>query len=562
MRVGGVAEGCDPGGPGLILGSMSTASYAVEGIFDRVSLTILRQRASACPTSRDASGAGGSGATRVLMVGLVRSGWPSTSSGDQVVEMRVADRIGNPPQADDVRSLVHDRLKEAELENGEKVTVEYRGSQKHLYVITMPVDMLYFNPDTHRVRAQRTIDPQRDAMLASEPWSGGAQAYLKDLLSWRPSAPGQIDPDYEQLKDELRAFGQREPGVITREGILANGNTRCAALRDLGVPDIRVGVLPESSTWDDINRVELSLQLRRDKRRDYSYVNRLITIEEQITIGRKEEDVARDFNVKTATLQKDRWVYALIKDAIERSKTSNGAALALADFEEHQEKLRELSRDYFKLKITNPDAAERLKESRLQMVVLNYAKTSLRLADEDFHTEFLQPRLPAPLRSSQGAAAVVQIPGLPGVEVSDASAATKEATAITDALLRASAVQKSADAAADTAELSESAEVLKSARDTYEKAVELAGRNALLKKKQSAVPDRLSDATEYVNQAVSEFANARATGMLDEEAFDDALTSLAESLSKLARQAARAFDSPGDGVAWLLATTSSESDRV
>lgn len=468
---------------------------------------------------------------------------------------------GSPPQANEIRALVASRLTEAELENGEKVTVDYRGSQKHLYVITMPVDLLYFNPDTHRVRAQRTSDPHRDAVLTSDPWGAEGQAYLKDLLSWRPSAPGQIDPDYEQLKDELKTFGQREPGVITRDGILANGNTRCAALRDLGVQDIRVGVLPETSTWDDINRVELSLQLRRDKRREYSYMNRLITVDEQIASGRKEEDVARDFNVKTATLQKDRWVFGLIKDAIERSKTTEGAALSLADFEEHQEKLRELSRDYFKLKQAgNPEAAERLKESRLQMVILNYAKTSLRLADEDFHEDFLKSRLPESLQPKATASTSVAIPGLPGVEVTDSSTATKEVAAVTDMLLKASAIQKSADPEAPPEQLKASAETLKAARDAFETAVELAGRNELLKKKQSAVPNRLSDAAEYINQAVSEFASARATGVLDEEAFDDALASLRESLARLARQAARAFDTPGDGVAWLLSSTARESD--
>jgi len=474
----------------------------------------------------------------------------------------VSTTPGTPPLAEDIRALVADRLREAELENAEKLTVEYRGAQKHLYVIAMPTDMLYLNPDTHRVRAQRTSNPERDAELTQDPWGAAGQAYLKDLLSWRPSAPGQIDPDYEQLRDELKSFGQREPGVITRDGILANGNTRCAALRDLGVPDIRVGVLPETSTWDDINRVELSLQLRRDKRRDYSYVNRLITIDEQIASGRKEEDVARDFNVKTVTLQKDRWVYGLIKDAIGRSRTSNGAMLALSDFEEHQEKLRELSRDYFKLKPTDPDAAERLKESRLQMVVLNYAKTSLRLADEGFFAEYLQPRLPEALRTEATDEAKVQIPGLPGIEVADNSTATKQVVALTDALLRASAVQKNPPTESSRSELNESSELLASARATFETAVELAGRNATLRKKKSAVPDRLSDATEYIDQAVAEFATARATGVLDEDAFDDALESLRDSLLKLARQAARAFDSPGDGVAWLLTSATHPADQA
>ena len=93
---------------------------------------------------------------------------------------------------------------------------------------------------------------------------------------------------------------------------------------------------------------------------------------------------------------------------------------------------------------------------------------------------------------------------------------------------------------------------MKQARDTFDVAVKLAGQNAELKKRQTAVPERLTDAADYVIQCANEFAEARAKRALDEEAFDDALIVLRDSLESLARQAGRAFPAPGDGVAWLL----------
>ena len=198
--------------------------------------------------------------------------------------------------------------------------------------------------------------------------------------------------------DELDDVGQREPGIVSPHGILVDGNTRAAALIDLGVQNIRVGVLPDDTTRQDINSVELSLQLRKDRRRDYSYINRLIAIDEELGRGRSEGDVAKDFNIKLQTLQRDRWVYKLILDAIDRSKTDDGASLRLIDFEQHQEKLRELHRDYTKLATTDPDAAKRLMQSRLAMVLLDYPKTSLRLAESDFHTRYLETRLPEELK--------------------------------------------------------------------------------------------------------------------------------------------------------------------
>ncbi|WP_223165532.1 ParB/RepB/Spo0J family partition protein [Lentzea indica] len=460
-------------------------------------------------------------------------------------------KFGVPPQGDHIRSVVEERLAQALLEKGAKVTVDWRGEQKHLDVISMPVELLYFNPDTHRVRAQRTLDPVRDKALDENPWSSESQDYLRHLLTRRPSNPNQLDPDYTALMEELDDFQQKEPGIITREGILVDGNTRRAALLELGVKDIRVGVLPQDTSRSDINRVELALQLRRDKRREYSYINRLMAIEEQLAEGRREDDVAREFNIKIATLRKDRWVYELIRDAIERSATTGGATLRLVDFEDHQEKLRELHRDYEKLAAMDPDAALQLKESRLAMVVLNYPKTTLRLAEADFHNRYLDSRLPDELKPVVQKPASVSIPGLPGVVVSDATSDAKTTRELTNLLLQAKATAQAGDKVSPD-QVSKADQLIKSARGVFDKAVDLAGQNARLLKRQVAVSERLTDAADYVNQCVAEFAEAKAKHALDEDAFDDALLTLRASLASLAKQAGRTFSAPGDGVAWLL----------
>ena len=82
--------------------------------------------------------------------------------------------------------------------------------------------------------------------------------------------------------------------------------------------------------------------------------------------------------------------------------------------------------------------------------------------------------------------------------------------------------------------------------------MKLAGQNAELVKRQTQVPERITDAADYVTQCANEFAEAKAKRALDEEAFDDALIVLRDSLEGLARQAGRTFTAPGEGVAWLL----------
>jgi hypothetical protein len=462
--------------------------------------------------------------------------------------------LASTPRGSQVKELVEQRLRQALDEDGAKITVDWRGAPRHLRIISMPVDMLYFNPETHRIRAQRTLDPHRNALLDTEPWGEASQAYLHHLLSRQPSNPNQIDPDYVALKEELDAFGQKDPGIITPQGILVDGNTRCAALREMGELEIRVGVLPADASWRDINSVELALQLRRDKRRDYSYINRLIAVEEELKSGRRPEDVARDFNIKIKTLNQDRWVYGLINDAIRRSAVSDGSQLRLVDFEDHQEKLRELHRDFLKLSKIDPDAAEQLKETRLAMVILNYPKTTVRLAEQDFYNRYLAERLPEDLKGECVPASSGAV--IPGLKANmPASSREKSATrSLTDRLLQASAQQKNGDKL-DAQTLAKASSVVTSARETFDVATKLASTNVQFQKRQIAVSERLTDAADYVNQCVAEFAEAKSKRALDEDAFDDALLTLRASLAKLARQAARAFAEPSDGVQWLVDST-------
>jgi len=459
--------------------------------------------------------------------------------------------LNDTPDGQEIRSMVEQRLEQALKDGGAKVTVYWRGEQRHLDVITMPVHTLYFNPETHRIRAQRSVDPEKDRTLGDAPWSPEGQEYLHQLLRWKPSSPGQEDPDYKNLMNELDESSQREPGIITPSGVLVDGNTRCAALRDLGEQNIRVAVLPADASSQDVMEVELSLQLRKDRRREYSYINQLIAIEEQVVnLKRKEEDVARDFNMRVQTLQKDRWVYQLLQAAIDRSVTPDGATLQLIDFEGQQEKLRELHRDYVKLAASNPQAADQLLESRLAMVVLNYAKTTLRLADQDFQEKYLSERLPEELRS-KSAAQSTGIPGLEDVVIPTGSNSFAQAKAVTDRLLRAKAAAKIGSDLSPQ-QVADAGKLIADAREAFDKATRLAGRNAELKQRQVAVPERISDAADFIVQCTGEFAEARAKRTLDGDAFDDALLTLRDGLIRLARQASSAFEEHGDGVAWLL----------
>ncbi|MEN2420229.1 hypothetical protein AABB02_19270 [Streptomyces rimosus] len=460
-----------------------------------------------------------------------------------------------PPRAAEFSELIKKRLEEVKSAGGtrETVTVDWNGQTLHVEVVDLPLNGLYFNPGTHRIRAQRSHEPTRDEALDRDPWSTESQDYLKFLLKAEPADPNRRDADFDKLKESLEQFGQNDPGLITHQGILVNGNTRAAALLESGAQQMRVGVLPESFTWSDINAVELSLQLRKDHRRDYSYINRLLAMEEQASMGRTPEAIAKEFRMRPTTYHQERWILSTIRDLIDRSRSGGGVSLRLVDFENDQEKLKELQRAYEKLNTADPDQAEVLREVRMTAIALDFSKTDVRHIEEGFREQYLDQMLPPELgmpEESQEEAVVV--PGL-GVSVPGASPAVTAARFLTDRVLRAKAMAATTSGKVSDEARNSAQELVDGVKEAFDRAIDTAGRDARVRKRKQLAPARLADACASIDQAVVELVQARASRSLDEGAFDDAVVKLQASFCKLARQAQRADLPSGDGVSWLIA---------
>ncbi|GAA2592876.1 hypothetical protein GCM10010435_84830 [Winogradskya consettensis] len=458
--------------------------------------------------------------------------------------------FGFPPGSAAVRELVDQRLAEASGTNGvpETIKVEFRGMPLNVQVIDVPVNQLYYNPGTHRIRAQRSHDPAKDRLLDDDPWSAESQEYLHYLLTSQPADPSRRDPRFDELKESLREYRQLEPGLITRSGILVNGNTRRAALKELGELSTRVGVLPESCGWDDIHAVELTLQLRQDHRRDYSYINHLLALEEQITLGLELTGITKIFHTTVGALERDVWILSSLRDLVSRS--SNGPfSLRLMDFENAKEKLFELHRSVKSER--HKETAELLKEARLAAITLDFAKTDVRYIGADFQSRYLEVHLPPDLKPSAPAQAAKVIPGL-NRAVPAIAPKVAAARVLTDKVLKLKAVE-AAGVKATPEELAEASKAKESLLDAFNEAITAAGRDVRLRKKRQAAPDRINDACKDLEQCVTDLVMSRANRSLDEEAFDDALVRLRDFLNQVATEADKTIKLPGDGLAWLSA---------
>ncbi|WP_285689352.1 transcriptional regulator [Actinoplanes sp. NBRC 103695] len=457
--------------------------------------------------------------------------------------------------------MVADRIEQARSQGGtrESVTIEWRGQPCHIDVVPMPIADLYYNPETHRIRAQRDHDLAKDKGLTSDPWSDESQEYLHYLLTADPADPSRRDVNFDNLMDDLRLYEQKDPGIITPSGILVNGNTRHAALRELGRENIRVGVLPGDWTWPDIRAVELELQLRKEHRRDYSYINQLIAIEDEAARGLPEAEICKKFRIQSKTFRQARWILQFVRDAIERSKVElpdgSIAGMRLVDFEDHQEKLKELQRKYVELEPRDHEGAERMKENRLIAIVLGKAKTDIRWIEPNFREKHLEGKLPAQLKfDGEGGGDRVSIPGLsPRATVTGESKSVKAAKATTDAVLKAKATSSAGKAPAAT--LQEANDLINSMDAALEKGIRAAGRDGSLRKRKAAAPEKLSDANDLLKSVVDDIVEARSKGLLDIDALDEGFLVIRRTLAAIVAQVSRGVSEPGDGLLWLQRAT-------
>lgn len=474
-----------------------------------------------------------------------------------------------PSNSEEIGGVIESRL-EARVSgssaNQDSISVDWRDARLSIPVIQMPIELVYYNPHTRRIRAQRDIDEARERELLENPFGSSAQNYLEDLLQWDPARPGHVDPSFEALRDDIKEHGQNEAGIITRDGVLINGNTRRVALKKLGRTGIFVGVLPTDTSRTDIDGLELALQLRRTHKRDYSFVNELLAIDEKVRAGIPTQEILKAFRMKQERFKRSRWLLQFIDDAIERSRVEvapgKNVALRRYDFERDQGQLEELYRSWMKLERDDPDKAAVLRDSRLVGVVLNFAKTDLRVIREDFVDKYLKQRLPEGLLPESAEAEVLHVPGLPDVELAAPSSDSMRVREFTDKVLRYAALRNNSSPSAPLDEgVAETLGVIQSA---FERAKRDAGADEEYRKKGLTPADRVQAASDQLEFAITALAEARSVGTLDVASMEDALETLRKSLTKLAQLAGR-IEQAEDmdiGFAWLeeIANLGSQSE--
>ena len=90
---------------------------------------------------------------------------------------------------------------------------------------------------------------------------------------------------FKKTKNNIRLYGQRESGVVLKDGRIVDGNRRFTCLRELSQEDAKFGYFEAvilDRSYDDgkkaIKSLELTLQHGTDKPVDYDPINKLVDV--------------------------------------------------------------------------------------------------------------------------------------------------------------------------------------------------------------------------------------------------------------------------------------------
>lgn len=242
-----------------------------------------------------------------------------------------------------------------------KGRVPWREDELYLPLLKLPISSLVFNLDNFRTKRQQ-LDYQQNGQLPentfTDPESSVAQTAQFEILLDLLKDTGQ------DLVDDLKDIGQLDPVIITFDGIIINGNRRIAAMRKLGFDTAECLVLPVEATKDDLYYIEQVLQVSKDFKQPYHWVNELISIDFGFSDRKKSaENLAKILRIKVQDVLSKRDQKILVDEFLDwkgiprayNYKMLNDVEQVFGDLEKylHKSKINNSLKEQAKLAVFN-----------------------------------------------------------------------------------------------------------------------------------------------------------------------------------------------------------------
>lgn len=205
----------------------------------------------------------------------------------------------------------------------------YNSRPMDMPVYRVPVELTIFNEYNHRIASWiKTLTADQDEPDASTP---EGDKIIMDLLY------KSDEEKNEKTIADIKTKGQQQVGVITKDGVIADGNRRCMALRMLeergsGVQFFLAAILPDTFAGNrkKIMQLETMLQLGVDDKVDYDPIQKYIKVSDLIDENYTPIQIAGFMGEKESKIKEYQEIFALM-DRYLKYVGAPGAYQALVD---------------------------------------------------------------------------------------------------------------------------------------------------------------------------------------------------------------------------------------
>ena len=193
----------------------------------------------------------------------------------------------------------------------------YNGEKKQIPVYRVPVSLLIFNQYNHRIASWiKTYSAEHDNLDVSTP--EGEEIITSYLLN-------SDKKRNDKTKDDIKQKGQQQAGVITKDGIIADGNRRCLALKRIETEDnepdqyFLAAILPDKfeDNRKEIMQLETSLQMGVDDKVDYDPIQKYLKVSDLLEEGYKTGQIANFMGEEEKKVKEYVSIHKLMNDYLE-----------------------------------------------------------------------------------------------------------------------------------------------------------------------------------------------------------------------------------------------------
>ncbi|MEX2192499.1 MAG: hypothetical protein WD717_03870 [Nitrosarchaeum sp.] len=173
----------------------------------------------------------------------------------------------------------------------ERVPVLLKGKKELLYVYNIPLDYLYFNIKNGRFKAEYLELVRKNGGRSLDPTNKDDAKKIQTLLL-------NLEPiETKRTTLDIKQRGQWNPGIMTHDGFVIDGNRRLSILQNLSKEDskfnvMKVARLPSTVDKNDLWKLEAGIQLGKDEIVRYGPINELLKLKEGVEAGLSTNEIA------------------------------------------------------------------------------------------------------------------------------------------------------------------------------------------------------------------------------------------------------------------------------